>query len=99
MVRRSEPDTIDVMRNSTSMCSSLSVDKVDDFSSPFASGGGAAGGGAYTDYMRAFSFDSMITPHTADAKGHGFKTVEGNKPPVPSGHGRFWIRLLLLSKN
>jgi hypothetical protein len=50
------------------------VDKVDDFSSPFLAGSTAAGG--YTDYMRAFSSESLITPHTTagaqyGAGGHG----------------------------
>jgi hypothetical protein len=77
MVVYGEPESADNMfRSSTSLCTSLSVDKIDDFSSPFNGGAGAGTGGAYTDYMKAFSTDSLITPHVYNAKGNGIMTVE-----------------------
>jgi hypothetical protein len=64
MVVRTEPEEMSMFQSTaSSTCASLSVDKVDDFSSPFLAGSTAAGG--YTDYMRAFSSESLITPHTA----------------------------------
>lgn len=77
MVVRREPESADSMyRSSTSLCTALSVDKVDDFSSPFSGGSGNAAGGGYTDYMKAFSNDSLITPHVMNAQGNGIMTVE-----------------------
>lgn len=77
MVVRKEPTHADMFRTSTSLCTALSVDKIDDFSSPFQSGGGVgSSGGGYTDYMKAFSQDSLITPHVANAQGNGIMTVE-----------------------
>jgi len=72
MVVRTEPEEMGLFRNSTSLCTTLSVDKVDDFSSPFL----GSGGGAYTDYMRAFSQDALITPHVADAPTGSAKSVK-----------------------
>ncbi len=68
LVRRVEPD---VMELSGGKCSSLSYEKISDFSSPFSAGSG--GSGAYTDYMKAFSVDALITPHVenADVKTYG----------------------------
>jgi len=84
MVVRTEPEEMTMLRNMGSRCTTLSVDKIDDFSSPFLGGGGgqsavgASGGGGYTDYMRAFSKDSLITPHVSglEARGGGYKTVK-----------------------
>jgi hypothetical protein len=79
MVVRTEPEEMTMLRNMGSRCSSLSVEKVDDFSSPFLGGGAGVGGGGgtgYTDYMRAFSKDALITPHVADVGGHGYRTVK-----------------------
>jgi curved DNA-binding protein CbpA len=74
MVVRREPREADLLfKSSTSQCQSLSAEHVDDFSSPFLGGGG----GAYTDYMRAFGSDSLITPHVLNASsGSRAKTVE-----------------------
>jgi hypothetical protein len=79
MVVRTEPEEMTMLRNMGSRCSNLSVEKVDDFSSPFLGGGAGVGGGGgtgYTDYMRAFSKDALITPHVADVGGHGYRTVK-----------------------
>lgn len=81
MVVRTEPEEMTMLRNMGSRCTTLSVDKIDDFSSPFLGGGAGpsstpGGGCGYTDYMRAFSKDSLITPHVADSQGHGYKTVK-----------------------
>lgn len=77
MVVRREPESAEMFRTSTSLCTALSVDKIDDFSSPFNGGAGASVGSAgYTDYMKAFSTDSLITPHVANAQGNGILTVE-----------------------
>lgn len=74
MVVRREPKEADLLfKSSTSQCQSLSAEHVDDFSSPFLGGGG----GAYTDYMRAFGSDSLITPHVMNAStGSRARTVE-----------------------
>jgi hypothetical protein len=84
MVVRTEPEEMTMLRNMGSRCTTLSVDKIDDFSSPFMGGGASVGGsggggGAYTDYLRAFSKDALITPHVTDAGtggGRGYKTVK-----------------------
>lgn len=71
MVRRVEPEVMDIFRTSSSMCGSLSYEKVDDYSSPFA-----AGGANFTDYMKAFSTEALITPHVENSVGHGYRTVK-----------------------
>lgn len=80
MVVRTEPEEMTMLRNMGARCTTLSVDKIDDFSSPFLGGGagpsGSGGGGGYTDYMRAFSKDALITPHVADVQGHNYKSVK-----------------------
>jgi len=76
MVVRTEPEEMGLFRNSTSLCTTLSVDKVDDFSSPFLGTGAGSSGGAYTDYMRAFSRDALITPHVSDAQVGPKKSVK-----------------------
>lgn len=76
MVRRVEPEVMEVFKTSTSMAGSLSYEKVDDYSSPFAASGGG-GGGAFTDYMKAFSVDALITPHVANVESQGgYTSVE-----------------------
>jgi curved DNA-binding protein CbpA len=63
LVRRVEPEYIEL---SGGKGSSLSVEKISDFSSPFAAGSGNGGGG-YTDYLKAYSVDALITPHVSDS--------------------------------
>lgn len=70
LVKRVEPDALEMGMGAMSTCSSLSYEKVGDFSSPFSTGGGAAAGG-YTDYMKAFSDDALVTQHTGFDTGYG----------------------------
>lgn len=76
LVRRFEPESM-TFQGSTSMAESLSYEKVTDFSSPFASGGGS-GSCAFTDYMKAFSEDALITPHVDESAlgGNQYRSVE-----------------------
>lgn len=75
MVRRAEPEVMQMYQSATSMCGTLSYEKIDDFSSPFASGG-SGGGGGFTDYMKAFSNEALITTHVNNVDAPNYQTFE-----------------------
>lgn len=68
LVRRVEPDALEMYKGAAG--SSLSVEKIEDFSSPFNAGSGG-GGPSYTDFMKAYSEDALITQHTGFDSGYG----------------------------
>lgn len=70
LVKRVEPESLGMCKAGVaSTCSSLSYEKVEDFSSPFSAGSAAAVG--YTDYMKAFSEDALVTQPTGFDAGYG----------------------------